>query len=175
MKEPCLTIERMSTKMTIFCTWLFSFVWRQQNNPKGLTPANGISPGFVLPQKVLSDTNKNILVGLFCPQIIRKAYIWYSYCITKQWSNFLKCKTNYSATYLGSIECQIRTTLYIVNELIDIRFNRFDTSLHCRYGISITLQFYSLPKYNTGTIQGDTDCTIGITPLKITSKYKYVI
>jgi len=34
-----------------------SFVWRQLNNQKGLTPANGISPNFLRPQKVLSDSN----------------------------------------------------------------------------------------------------------------------
>lgn len=32
--------------------------WRNQNNRNGLTPANGISPNFVLPQKFLSDSNK---------------------------------------------------------------------------------------------------------------------
>ena len=31
--------------------------WRNQNNRNGLTPANGISPNFVLPQKFLSDSN----------------------------------------------------------------------------------------------------------------------
>ena len=31
---------------------------RNQNNQKGLTPANGISPNFISLQKVLSDSNK---------------------------------------------------------------------------------------------------------------------
>lgn len=34
-----------------------SFVWRQLNNQKGLTPANGISPNLFALQKVLSDSN----------------------------------------------------------------------------------------------------------------------
>jgi hypothetical protein len=32
--------------------------WRTQTKLKGLTPAIGASPNFVLPQKVLSDSNK---------------------------------------------------------------------------------------------------------------------
>ena len=31
--------------------------WRTQTKLKGLTPAIGASPNFVLPQKVLSDSN----------------------------------------------------------------------------------------------------------------------
>ena len=35
-----------------------------QSNRKGLTPANGISPNFVFPQKVLSDSN--VLYVVYC-------------------------------------------------------------------------------------------------------------
>ena len=42
--------------------------WRTQTKLKGLTPAIGASPNFVLPQKVLSDSNikkcKNARVGM---------------------------------------------------------------------------------------------------------------
>jgi len=34
--------------------------WSTQTKLKGLTPAIGASPNFVLPQKVLSDSNKKI-------------------------------------------------------------------------------------------------------------------
>ena len=37
--------------------------WRNQNNQKGLTPANGISPNFISLQKVLSDSNNYIYEG----------------------------------------------------------------------------------------------------------------
>ena len=33
---------------------------RNQNNQKGLTPANGISPNFISLQKVLSDSNNKL-------------------------------------------------------------------------------------------------------------------
>lgn len=33
--------------------------WRNQNNQKGLTPANGISPNYISLQKVLSDSNSS--------------------------------------------------------------------------------------------------------------------
>jgi len=32
--------------------------WRTQTKLKGPTPAIGVSPNFVFPQKVLSDSNK---------------------------------------------------------------------------------------------------------------------
>ncbi len=34
--------------------------WRTQTKLKGLTPAIGASPNFVLPQKVLSDSNNSL-------------------------------------------------------------------------------------------------------------------
>ena len=36
--------------------------WRNQNNQKGLTPANGFSPNFISLQKVLSDSNNTIYI-----------------------------------------------------------------------------------------------------------------
>ena len=41
-----------SQEITTFAHGYSWFVWRQQNNHLGLTPANGISPNFQLTSKV---------------------------------------------------------------------------------------------------------------------------
>ena len=40
--------------------------WSTQTKLKGLTPAIGASPNFVLPQKVLSDSNINLSKLISC-------------------------------------------------------------------------------------------------------------
>jgi len=41
--------------------------WPTQTKLKGLTPAIGASPNFVLPQKVLSDSNIFLCYWACCP------------------------------------------------------------------------------------------------------------
>ena len=50
--------------------------WRTQTKLKGLTPAIGASPNFVLPQKVLSDSNNNLYSATLSPTESKLYSLW---------------------------------------------------------------------------------------------------
>ena len=60
--------------------------WRTQTKLKGLTPAIGASPNFVLPQKVLSDSN-NIKYGHDLADIYRAEVMLNLDCIQRGLGN----------------------------------------------------------------------------------------
>lgn len=95
--------------------------------------------------------------------------------LDKERSYFLVTETGYAAADSCNVKEQFLMSFCKFDEFVNVRFDCFNTALHCRDCIALALKTDSLPPDGTEIFDGNAGCAGAMGAGEIAAKYKYFI
>lgn len=111
---------------------------------------------------------------MFLSPPLRQAYILQFSCLSEQWIYLPVLETGNATSYTCDIEEQFRVICCIPDELIDIRLDVFDSTVHCRNGVTLATMTYTASHSSSEFLECRICCTASVHTLKIASLCKHL-
>ena len=108
-------------------------------------------------------------------EFLWKHYIEHIKCSVKERCYLFISKSGNATSNPCDVKCKFGMPFRIIGEIIDIWFYSFNTTLHCRYGVGLSLHSHSLAHYCAETLAGYSCGASGMITGEVTAEYKYLI